>query len=159
MTTRSFGDCTTDRPFGRQSFRMRPASRLGGAALVLPKIPKAFRRQLGVAHRMLNVLVTEVVLQRARIDALIGQFETSRVPEHVRMDLERHLRGLAQPGDHSPKTNSTHGRPPFAHEHIAARLLLALQSTQSAEFDAATARLDRSESGFPRFAGGASLTH
>jgi hypothetical protein len=44
--------------------------------------------------------------------------------------------GLAQPRDHSPKTNESHGRAPFAHEHIAARLLLALQSTKSTELGA-----------------------
>jgi hypothetical protein len=89
---------------------------------------------------MLNVLVTEVVLQRARIDALIGQLEPGRVSEHVWMYLERHLSDFAQPRDHSPKTNGTHGRSPFAHEHIAGWLLLALQSTQSTEFGAGIAQ-------------------
>jgi hypothetical protein len=44
----------------------------GAAAYVPRKIAEAFRRQLGVSNRVLDVLVTEVVLQRARIDALIS---------------------------------------------------------------------------------------
>ena len=41
------------------------------AASILPEILEPFRRQLGIAHRVLDVLVAEVVLQRARIDALV----------------------------------------------------------------------------------------
>ena len=46
------------------------------------------RRQLGVAHRVLDVLVTEISLQRPRIVALVGQREAGGVPQLVRVRLE-----------------------------------------------------------------------
>jgi hypothetical protein len=39
--------------------------------LVLPKISKPVRRQFGIAHRVLDVLVAKILLQRPGIDTLI----------------------------------------------------------------------------------------
>jgi len=38
------------------------------------------RRQLGVAHRMLDVLVAEICLKGAGVVALVGQGEAAGVP-------------------------------------------------------------------------------
>ena len=49
------------------------------------------RRQLSVADRVLDILVAEPGLQRPRVVAGIGQCIAATVPQHVRMDRERHL--------------------------------------------------------------------
>ena len=66
------------------------------SGLVPPEVPEPVRAQLGIADRMLDVLVAEVVLQSSSIVAVIGQLEAAGVPEHVWMDCERHLSGLAE---------------------------------------------------------------
>ena len=50
-----------------------------------PKILEPARRQLGVSHRVLDVAVAEVSLQRPGIVALVGQRKTTGVAQHVRM--------------------------------------------------------------------------
>jgi hypothetical protein len=42
---------------------------------VLPEVPEAGERKLGVSNDVLYVLVPEVVLQRPRVMAVIGKFE------------------------------------------------------------------------------------
>src|SRR5437868_244056 len=59
--------------------------------LILPEAFEPFRRKLGVTHRMLDVLVSEVVLQGARVVPVIGELETTGVAQHVRVDREGHL--------------------------------------------------------------------
>src|SRR6476469_4566933 len=55
-----------------------------------PEVLEPVRRQLGVAHRVLDVAVTEVSLQRSRIVALVGQRKATGVAQHVRMSRRRH---------------------------------------------------------------------
>ena len=43
------------------------------ATLISPEVPEPLGRKLGVPNGVLDVLVPEVVLQAARIDALVGQ--------------------------------------------------------------------------------------
>ena len=47
---------------------------------------EAGRRQLGVAHGVLDVAVPEIGLQRPGIDAVIGELEAAGVPQHVGVD-------------------------------------------------------------------------
>jgi hypothetical protein len=54
---------------------------------------EAGRRQLGIAHRVLDVLVAEIRLQRTGIDAVIGELEAACVPQHVRMHWETEIGG------------------------------------------------------------------
>ena len=49
------------------------------------------RRQLGVADRVLDILVAEVRLQRPGVVTGIGKRIAATVPKHVRMDRKRHL--------------------------------------------------------------------
>ena len=56
-----------------------------------PKALEAIGRQLGIAHRVLNVLVAEPGLQRPRVVAGIGQRIAAAMAQHVRMDRKRHL--------------------------------------------------------------------
>jgi len=67
------------------------AARKASIALLSPEIPKPIRSQLGVAHRVLNVLVPESGLERSRVVAGVGQGVAAAVPQHVRMDRELHL--------------------------------------------------------------------
>src|SRR5579863_3964981 len=57
-------------------------------------------RKLGVSHRVLNVSVAEVSLQRSRIMTIIGQLETAGMPEHVRVDLDAETSHGSGPLDH-----------------------------------------------------------
>ena len=52
------------------------------------EVLEAAGRQLGISHRVLDVLVTEIGLQRPRIVALAGQRETAGMSQHVRMALK-----------------------------------------------------------------------
>ena len=71
--------------------------------------------------------MAEVVLQRSRIDTLVCQLEAAGMAQHVRMHAKRHLGGLTEPFQHAAKADRAHGCPALAHEHVARRLLLALQ--------------------------------
>ena len=44
--------------------------------------------QLGIADGVLDVLMTEVVLQRTSIVAIVGELVPAGMPEHVRVDAE-----------------------------------------------------------------------
>ena len=61
----------------------------------LPEILEPRRRQLGIANRVLDILVAEVGLQGPRIVALVGQREAAGVPQHVRVGLEAEPGSLA----------------------------------------------------------------
>jgi len=106
------------------------------AGSVLPEIREAVRRQLGVAHRMLDVLVPEIGLERAGVVTLVGELESAGVSKHVQMDRERHLGSLTKPRDHAPEADRRHRRVALAHEHVTSRFLLALQTAQGAKLDA-----------------------
>jgi hypothetical protein len=61
-----------------------------------PEILKPIHGQFGIADGMLDVFMTDIVLQRASIVAIVGELVSAGVPEHVRVDAEWHLRGLAE---------------------------------------------------------------
>ena len=52
---------------------------------VAPEIFEPVRRQLGVAHRVLDVLVAEVGLHRPRVCALVGELVAAGMAQHVRV--------------------------------------------------------------------------
>src|SRR5262249_37215119 len=54
--------------------------------LVSPKTLKPSERQLCVAHRVLDRFVSQIALDRARIDALVGQL-VARNPRAKRVEL------------------------------------------------------------------------
>ena len=65
----------------------RPARRIRSS----PEVLEPARRQLGVSHRVLDVAVAEVSLQRSRIVALVGQRKATGVAQHVRMSRKAEL--------------------------------------------------------------------
>jgi len=71
---------------------------------ILPNILKSPRRQVRVFHRVLNVPMPEVELDRARILVRIGQLIPTRMPELVRMHWKAQGSHLARLGDHLADT-------------------------------------------------------
>jgi hypothetical protein len=60
-----------------------------------PEVLEPIRRQLGVAHRMLDVLVAEPSLQRPRVVTGVCQCIPAGVAQHVREDRKGHTGTLA----------------------------------------------------------------
>jgi hypothetical protein len=73
--------------------------------------------QFGVTNRVLNVAVTKVRLQSARVMAGIGQGEAARVPQHVGMGLEGEAGCLAGTLDQFGKAGSRKRCGALAREH------------------------------------------
>src|SRR4029077_5741082 len=96
--------------------------------LVAPEVLETGRRQLGVAHRVLDVAVPEVSLQRASIDAVIGELEAAGVAQHVRMHWETESGCNAKPRDHLAKTRRRERRAALGRkDKWRIRVLLALE--------------------------------
>jgi hypothetical protein len=53
-----------------------------------PEIFEPRRRQFGVAHRVLDIFVAEIRLQRPGVVAFVGERVAAGVPQHVRVRLE-----------------------------------------------------------------------
>jgi len=61
-----------------------------------PQLLEPCRVGGGVLDGVLNVPVSEKILNEPGIRALVGQGEAARVPQHVRMDWKRHASALAE---------------------------------------------------------------
>jgi len=59
---------------------------------------------------VLNILVPEIVLQRAGVVAIVGQFEAAGMSEHVRMDRKWHVGGLTEALDEVMEANGVDDR-------------------------------------------------
>jgi len=77
-----------------------------------PEILEPIRRQLGIAHGVLNVPVAEIGLQGARVVAGICQGEAATVAEHVRVAAPRCFRWKTSCVLLRLKDNSCPKRPP-----------------------------------------------
>ena len=69
--------------------------------LILPEVPKSGGRQLGVAHRVLEIFVAKVRLQRPGIVTGIGERIAASVAKHVGMSLDLEGRRCRCPLDHA----------------------------------------------------------
>lgn len=58
------------------------------SGLVVPQSLKAPRRQMGVAYRVSDVGVSEILLDYSQIGATLCQVVPAGVPEHVRMNIQ-----------------------------------------------------------------------
>jgi hypothetical protein len=72
-----------------------------------PKVLEPVGRHFGVADRVLDVLVPEVVLERSRVVAIVGQLKSTGVAKHVWVDWEWHLGGLPDMLDEPMEPNGT----------------------------------------------------
>ena len=60
-----------------------------------PKVLEPVGCHFGVSDRVLDVLVPEVVLQGPGVVAIVGELEPTGMAQHVGVDREWHLGGLA----------------------------------------------------------------
>jgi hypothetical protein len=75
---------------------LRPVVKIAICASLPPTLePPA--RQLGIARRVLDVAVPQVVLQRTGVPPIIGQLVARSVPQHVGMNRERKRARCADP--------------------------------------------------------------
>ena len=74
----------------------RPVRKWLRAALVLPEPGEAPARELGVADRMLDIAMAEIVLNRPRVPMIVRELVAACMPQHVRMHLHAKMRRLAQ---------------------------------------------------------------
>jgi hypothetical protein len=91
--------------------------------------------------------VAKIVLDRSGVPPIVGQLVAARVAQHMAADLEREARRLSSPRNHALVTCHAQGRQPLGNKHIPARLPLALQPAQGAEF----APADRVNARLPAF--------
>jgi hypothetical protein len=82
-----------------------------------PEIPKPRRRQLGVAHRVLDIPVTEISPQGSGVVPLVGKRVTAGVAQHVGMGLEAKTRLNPSPLDHAGEPIGAEGRPALRCEY------------------------------------------
>src|SRR5262249_39357736 len=101
--------------------------------LIPPKTLEPRRRQLGVAHRVLDRLVAQIALDRARIDALIGQLVTTSMAQHVRVDFHVEARSLSRALHHRLKTPRRKRCPTLAHKDEVRSCRLPFQPAQGAQ--------------------------
>ncbi len=80
---------------------------------ILPKALEPVRAQFRIAHRVRDVLVPQVLLDRARVLTLAGELEPTGMPQHVRMDGEGELRELAGARSSTPRIGWVEATPFF----------------------------------------------
>src|SRR5262249_27476415 len=98
---------------------------------VPPKILEAVGRHVGVPDRVLNVLVPEVVLQGARVVAIVGELEPTGMAKHVRVDGEWYLGGLPEALDEPVETDGTDWPAALGNEYVGVLRVLASQLAES----------------------------
>ena len=82
-----------------------------------PEIVELAAIQLGIAHRAVDALVPEVVLQAARIMPGLRQREAACMAQHVRMHAEAKARRLASARDQLAYAGARKGRPALSDKH------------------------------------------
>src|SRR5262249_59502517 len=90
-----------------------------------PKVLEPVGRHFGVPDRVLNVLVPEVVLQGARVVAIVGELEPAGMAKHVWVDREWHLGDLAEALDKPVKTDGADWPTAFGNEHVSLSRVIA----------------------------------
>jgi hypothetical protein len=86
--------------------------------LVPPKVLESVGRHFGVPDRVLNVLVPEVVLQRPRVVAIVGELEPAGMAKHVRVDGEWHLGRLAEALDEAVEPDGADWPTALGNEYV-----------------------------------------
>jgi hypothetical protein len=68
---------------------------------------------------VLDVLVAEIVLQGSGIVPIVGKLIAARMPQHVRMQWERHPGGLAEPLDEMVEADRAHWSAALGEEDVS----------------------------------------
>src|SRR5262245_10018602 len=84
--------------------------------LILPPALEPGRCQFGISDRVLDVLMPEIGLQRARIPASVRLVETASVPQHVRVRLDLEPGSLASSANELLEVADGHWRAALGHE-------------------------------------------
>jgi len=79
---------------------------------------------------VLNVFVPEVVLQRPRVVAIVGELEPAGMAEHVWVDGEWFLGGLAEALDEAVEPNGADWPAALGHEYVGVFRVIASKLTQ-----------------------------
>ena len=105
------------------------SSRLGGTreTLILPKVFESLRAELGIAHRVCDVFVPEVLLNGPGVLAVARELVASRVPQHVRMDREGELGERACACHQFSHRRRRHRTAALGHEQIRRIRILPLE--------------------------------
>src|SRR5262245_25618509 len=113
--------------FVRRQRRVADLVRLLGASttLIPPKVLEAVGRHFGVPDRVLNVLVPEVVLQGARVVAIVCELEPAGMAKHVRVDRECHLGGLPEALNEAVETDGADWSAALGNEHVSLSRVIA----------------------------------
>src|SRR5262249_37698744 len=138
---------------------------------ILPEPIEAVGAKLGISHRVCDVTVAEVVLQRAGVDAIVGELEAAAMAEHGGMGRKRKSGQFSSPADHFEEPGPRHRAAAFGVEDEAALQVLPSQLAQRPDFlagervraidtvlgpphmDAAAIKLDHIPSQLAEFAG------
>src|ERR1022692_706004 len=67
---------------------------------ILPEILESIRRHFGVAHRVHDIFMAQVVLKGSRVIPIVCELVARRMSEHMRMNGKRKFRGFSSSGDH-----------------------------------------------------------
>ena len=92
--------------------------------------------QFGVADRMLEVPMAEILLQGAGIDAFVGQIKATRMPQHMRMDGEGEAGRTASLGNDMVDRPRREWRPALGDKHIGHLRIRVLELAEGPEFRA-----------------------
>src|SRR4030095_224649 len=79
---------------------------------------------------VLDVLVAEIVLQGSGIVPVVGKLIATRMPQHVRMQRERHPGGLAEPLGEMGETVGAHGAAALRDEDVSLGRILTVELAQ-----------------------------
>jgi hypothetical protein len=94
------------------------ATRTLREASVLPEVLDPIRRQRGVAHRADDRAVPQVVLDRPRVLAVVGELIAAAMPKHVAVDEKPEPSGLSGPVNHALIAGHAERCAALAHEHV-----------------------------------------
>ena len=106
-------------PRGAQAEKAQAAVAAERVISVPPKVLEPVGRHLGVPDGMLDVLVPEVMLQGPRVVAVVRELETTGMTEHVGVDWEWHLGGLAEALDEPMETDGADWPPALGNEYVS----------------------------------------
>jgi hypothetical protein len=110
---------------------------LSATKSILPKALEPIRAEFRIAHRVCDVPVTEVLLDRSRIVPFVCELVAGGVPKHVRMDREGEFRELAGARNQFPGRRRRHRSTALRHEQVGRVRIVATQLAQRTKLWAA----------------------
>ena len=84
-----------------------------------PDVLERLRRHRRVPHRIGDRGVSKIVLEPPRIHSATRQCVSCRMAQHVNVDRERQLGGLASPLNHASDAHAPEGVAALVHEYVA----------------------------------------